>query len=204
MVSAEGAPHFQKISVDFIFQTAIKKNNPRKYLRSVGDGEIVEFDVVKGEKGAEAANVTGPDGTPVQGSRFAAERRRYRRGFYGRRPPNTEGAEEKEGESAEGENEEHPPSNRPPVRTRPRNPRPQTQQQQSDSPRRTDDDKENKGSYNNPQYQQTRTFRRPYNYRRRPKQTTPKTEETKQPPSKTVEVTPATADPTPEQTAASE
>ena len=33
-----------------LFQTAIIKNNPKKYLRSVGDNEEVEFDVVEGEK----------------------------------------------------------------------------------------------------------------------------------------------------------
>ena len=33
-----------------IKQTSIKKNNPKKYLRSVGDGEVVEFDVVQGAK----------------------------------------------------------------------------------------------------------------------------------------------------------
>ncbi|XP_052459113.1 Y-box-binding protein 2-A isoform X2 [Carassius gibelio] len=85
----------------FVHQTAIKKNNPRKFLRSVGDGEVVEFDVVEAAKGSEAANVTGPGGIPVKGSRYAPNKRRFRRRFYPRNAQPAEG-EEKSGAAPAG------------------------------------------------------------------------------------------------------
>ena len=63
----------------FVHQSAIAKNNPKKKVKSLGEHEVVEFDIFLGKNGQEATNVSGPDGAPVIGSRYAAPKSRKRK-----------------------------------------------------------------------------------------------------------------------------
>jgi len=72
----------------FIHQSAIVKSNPDHPRKSVGEGEEILFDIVKGAKGNEAANVSATDGNCVKGSdyalRYPRSRGRGRGTFRGR------------------------------------------------------------------------------------------------------------------------
>merc|ERR1712127_970735 len=51
--------------------SAIINKNPDHRVRSLADGELVQFNIVQGTKGVEASDITGINGAAVQGSEYA-------------------------------------------------------------------------------------------------------------------------------------
>lgn len=49
----------------YAHHSAIIKKNPAHSVRSLADGELVQFNIVEGEKGLEAADITGVNGGSV-------------------------------------------------------------------------------------------------------------------------------------------
>lgn len=54
--------------------SAIVNKNPQHRVRSLADGELVQFNIIQGTKGVEASDITGINGATVQGSEYALPR----------------------------------------------------------------------------------------------------------------------------------
>ncbi|CAJ0573341.1 unnamed protein product, partial [Mesorhabditis spiculigera] len=109
----------------FVHQTSIAKSKTEKYyLRTLGNGEAVKFDIAESDKGLEAVNVTGPDGGEVVGSRYhLLQLPWFRQAFFERKKNviNRKAGDDEQkprGRNANSQNDRDGKADRKPARTR--------------------------------------------------------------------------------------
>jgi len=122
----------------YAHHSAIVKKNPNHSVRSLADGELVQFNIVEGEKGLEAADIAGVNGGPVQGSEYARPRsseqgRSRGAGGAGGRSERSRGGSSVRQNRSQQQQQQGPPQRR--STSGGGNQRPQQQQQQQQQPR---------------------------------------------------------------------
>ncbi|KAG7243404.1 hypothetical protein INR49_011861 [Caranx melampygus] len=158
----EDKPQPERKVIATLVQGTVKWFNVRNGYGFINRNDTKEDVFV--HQGSEAANVTGPGGVPVKGSRYAPNKRRFRRRFFPRSPRPGDQGRPADGHAVEGEGSGESDGTKPPQRRR-RPPRPRPEAQDGEP----GEEKNGVAEGDQTQRPQRRRFWRPYRRPFRPR-----------------------------------